>query len=151
VSAAPTRHRHLEVVLAEHDLRLVHHALLSALDDLGPLSQQQLADSLDLDKSHLVGRIDDLESRALVTRERDPGDRRRHRVTPTPAGKALVDQLRPVARASQQTFLDGLSAAQQQSLIALLGRVLAANDRARLGAASDHRHPPTDPHQVPAR
>lgn len=32
-----------------------YHAVLSALDDLDPLSQQQLADSLDLDKSHLVG------------------------------------------------------------------------------------------------
>jgi DNA-binding MarR family transcriptional regulator len=144
--------RHLEVVLAEHELRLVHHALLSALDDLGPLSQQQLADSLDLDKSHLVGRIDDLEGRALVTRERDPSDRRRHRVTLTPDGKALLDRLRPVARASQQTFLDALSRAEQRSLIALLGRVLAANDRARLGTASDHGHPATDPDDpLPAR
>jgi MarR family transcriptional regulator, lower aerobic nicotinate degradation pathway regulator len=122
----------------------LHHALLSALDDLGPLSQQQLADSLDLDKSHLVGRIDDLEGRALVTRERDPGDRRRHRVTLTPAGKALVDQLRPVARASQQTFLDALSTAEQQSLITLLGRVLAANDRARLATPVASSDPPRD-------
>lgn len=125
--------RHLELVLGEHELRLVHHAVLSALDDFGPLSQQQLADALDLDKSHLVGRIDDLESRELVTRERDPVDRRRHALTLTPVGKALVDQLRPVALESQRQFLATLGVDEQETLVALLRRVLAANDAARRG------------------
>jgi DNA-binding MarR family transcriptional regulator len=143
--------RHLEAVLAEHELRLVHHAVLSALDDLGPLSQQQLADALDLDKSHLVGRIDDLERRQLVTRERDPVDRRRHALTLTPVGKALADRLRPVALESQRQFLATLGADEQETLISLLRRVLAANDAARLGAAEAPSSPPhPDDHQAPA-
>jgi MarR family transcriptional regulator, lower aerobic nicotinate degradation pathway regulator len=130
--------RHLEKVLGEHGLRLVHHAVLSALDDFGPLSQQQLADSLDLDKSHLVARIDDLEGRGLVTRERDSADRRRHRVTLTPAGSTLVTQLRPVALASQRAFLNALSTGEQETLVALLGRVLKDNDHGRLEPGIDH-------------
>jgi MarR family transcriptional regulator, lower aerobic nicotinate degradation pathway regulator len=123
--------RHLEAVLRERGLLLGHHAVLTALDDFGPSSQQYLADALDFDKSHLVGRIDHLEGRGLVERTRDPDDRRRHRVALTAAGRALLDELRPVAQQSQKGFLDALSAAEQRTLISLLQRVLAANDAAR--------------------
>lgn len=124
--------RHLELALAEHDLVLIHHGILAALDDFGPLSQQQLAASLDFDKSHLVARIDNLESRELIRRTQDPGDRRRNQVALTEAGQELVDRLRPVARESQQGFLQTLSEAEQEALISLLRRVLDANDATRL-------------------
>jgi MarR family transcriptional regulator, lower aerobic nicotinate degradation pathway regulator len=91
-----------------------------------------LADSLDLDKSHLVGPIDDLEERKLVKRTRDPGDRRRNQVALTPAGKSLTDELRREGQRSQKGFLDALSPAEQKTLISLLQRVLAANDAARV-------------------
>lgn len=123
--------RRLEGVLREHDLRLGHHAILAALDDFGPMSQQQLADSLDFDKSHLVGRIDVLEERRLVTRAQDPDDRRRHRIALTAAGRALLNRLQPVAKQSQKGFLEALTAAEQRTLVSLLRRVLAANDAAR--------------------
>lgn len=123
--------RHLERVLRERDLSLGHAAILSALGDFGALSQQQLSDALDIDKSHVVSRLDDLETRALVTRTQDPDDRRRNLITPTPTGRAMIDELRTVALQSQRGFLDTLSAAEQRTLIALLGRVLAANDAAR--------------------
>ena len=127
--------RRLEVVLEDHDLALIHHGVLSALADFGPQSQQQLADSLDFDKSHLVARIDDLQSRGLVTRAQDPADRRRNQIALTTAGRALLDRLRPVAEESQQSFLDALSPAEQDTLVALLRRALDANDAAR-GAAT---------------
>ena len=101
------------------------------LGDFGPLSQQQLADSLDFDKSHLVGRIDLLGERDLVTRTQDPDDRRRHWVALTPAGRTLLNRLRPVAKQSQKGFLEALTAAEQRTLIPLLRRVLSANDAVR--------------------
>lgn len=129
--------RHLELVLEEHDLGLVHHAVLSALEDYGPLSQQELADSLDLHKSHLVGPIDDLEDRRLAKRTRDPSDRRRNSVALTRTGAALATELHTVAKHSQQGFLDALTQEEQQALTSLLQRVLAANDRARLAPTED--------------
>jgi MarR family transcriptional regulator, lower aerobic nicotinate degradation pathway regulator len=129
--------RHLERVLREYGLALTHHAVLSALDDLGPLSQQELADSLDIDKSHLVGPIDHLEERGLVNRSRDASDRRRNQVALTPAGKKLVGELQRAGRRSQRGFLDALSAAEQETLVSLLRRVLAANDAARLAEADE--------------
>jgi DNA-binding MarR family transcriptional regulator len=128
--------RHLEAILDEHGLALVDHAMLSALDDLGPLSQQELADLLDLAKSRLVAWIDELERRGLVTRVQDTSDRRRNQVTLTSAGQTLVDELKPAARRSQRDFLDVLSAGERKTLISLLQRVLAANDAARAKASS---------------
>ncbi|MGH2761617.1 MAG: MarR family winged helix-turn-helix transcriptional regulator [Thermoleophilaceae bacterium] len=128
---------HLEAALAEHDFVLIHHAILAALDDFGPRAQQQLADSLDFDKSHLVARIDQLESRGLIGRAQDPADRRRNQIALTAAGQELIDRLRPVARESQQGFLQTLAPAEQKTLISLLRRVLDANDAARLTATGE--------------
>ncbi|MGH4014095.1 MAG: MarR family winged helix-turn-helix transcriptional regulator [Pseudonocardiaceae bacterium] len=130
-------YHYLANCLREHDLLLGHHAVLTALDDFGPLSQQRLANCLNFDKSHLVGRIDHLEQRGLVARMKDPADRRRHQVTVTPEGQALLAELRPVAEMSQQQFLDTLTDSERETLMTLLRRVLDANDAARLGAESE--------------
>jgi DNA-binding MarR family transcriptional regulator len=129
--------RHLEAVLAEHDLVLIHHGILAALSDFGPQSQQQLADALDFNKSHLVARIDDLERGGLVTRSQDSADRRRNRIELTDAGRRLIDGLRPVAQESQRGFLNALSRAEQETLVSLLRRALDANDATRGAAAED--------------
>lgn len=143
--------RDLAAALARHDLLLVHHAILCALDDFGARSQQQLADALDLDKSHLVGRIDLLESRGLVQRAPDRVDRRRYRVRLTPTGRRLVRRLRPVAAQSQERFLEALSPEERETLLALLQRVLDANDTDRLGDDAAGRLAPhtTDDDQAP--
>lgn len=138
--------RHLEAVLAEHGMALIHNAVLTSLDDFGPRSQQQLADSLDFNKGHLVGRIDELEDRGLVTRTQDPTDRRRNTIALTPAGRALVERLRIVALDSHRGFLDALTPAEQQTLISLLRRVLGASDAARLTHADARPPRPEETH-----
>lgn len=118
----------LERELAVRDLKLVHNAVLVALDDFGAQSQQELAASLRIDKSHLVKHIDVLEARGLVQRAADAADRRRHRVTLTDAGRTVVRELHEVGRESQRGFLDALTAAEQRTLVRLLTRVLEDND-----------------------
>ncbi len=131
--------RQLEVALARHDLQLAHDAILSALDDFGALSQQQLADALDLDKSRIVGWVDDLTGRHLVTRSQDPADRRRNVVALTDRGRRLVKKLGPIASQSQCGFLGALSPAEQRTLGTLLRRVLEANDARSLGPRTGPR------------
>jgi MarR family transcriptional regulator, lower aerobic nicotinate degradation pathway regulator len=143
--------RHLEEVLAEHELVLIHHGVLAALADFGPQSQQQLADSLDFHKSHLVARIDELQRRGLVTRTQDRADRRRNQIALTPTGRELVDSLRPVAVESQHGFLEALSPAEQETLVALLRRALDANDAARDLAAHDTTAAPHEHDSPPSR
>src|SRR5688500_18732863 len=72
--------------LASLELRTNEFAVLHHLQEAGPLSQQQLGGALGIDPSNLVGLLDALESDGLIVRPRDPRDRRRHLVEPTPAG-----------------------------------------------------------------
>ncbi|HZE40083.1 MAG TPA: MarR family transcriptional regulator [Stackebrandtia sp.] len=123
--------RAIEAELAAHGLKLEHHAVITALNDFGPQSQQEISRRLRFDKSHLVRHIDFLEERGIVTRSPDPHDRRRHRVELTDDGVKLIAALAPAARRSQREFLGCLSAAEQRTLVSLLRRVLEANDADR--------------------
>ncbi|HEX6341263.1 MarR family transcriptional regulator [Umezawaea sp.] len=128
--------RRLKEVLAADDLLLPQYGLLVTLDDFGPTSQQCLADPLDMDKSHLVGKIDKLDKlaeRGLLAREADPVDRRRHRIVLTEQGKALVERIRPIAEKSQGEALAVLSEEERAVLESLLLRVLDAHDAERVG------------------
>ena len=117
--------RHLVAVLAEHHLRLQHFAVLTALADFGPLAQHELAERLGLNRSHLVGYLDEIEGRDLVARRRDPADRRRQHVDLTAAGTALVAELLPVVERANEELLAPLSADERRTLAELLRRVVA--------------------------
>jgi DNA-binding MarR family transcriptional regulator len=125
--------RGLADALAERGLRLPHFAVLTGLADFGPLAQHDLADRLGLNRSHLVGYLDEVESRGYVARERDPGDRRRQRVALTEDGRTVADELLWLAQESQQEFLGVLTEAERETLIGLMRRVVNADDAA-------HRH-----------
>jgi DNA-binding MarR family transcriptional regulator len=68
-------------------LRPRHLIALKLLSEQGPASQQGLAEALSLDPSNVVGLLNELEERGLVTRRRDPADRRRHIVELSPLGE----------------------------------------------------------------
>ncbi|MFC9981254.1 MarR family winged helix-turn-helix transcriptional regulator [Gordonia sp. NPDC127522] len=120
--------QYLEDELARRGLKLAHNAVLTALVDFGPAAQQDLAESLRIDKSHLVKHIDLLEARGWLRRESDPDDRRRHRINLTTTGRRQARDLQRVAQQSQRDFLRSLDSAEQATLIELLTRVLADND-----------------------
>ncbi|MFD7310784.1 MarR family winged helix-turn-helix transcriptional regulator [Promicromonospora sp. NPDC059942] len=128
-------HRALVADLAKHGLRLPHFAVLTGLHDLGPLGQHELADRLGLNRSHLVGYLDRLEEAGLVSRVRDPGDRRRQQVQLDPAGERLAAELIEGARAGEAADLAVLSADELATLTDLLRRVLLADDAAAADAA----------------
>jgi DNA-binding MarR family transcriptional regulator len=125
--------------LAEHRISTAEHGVLIALGDFGALSQQQLAEGLDADKSHVVRLIDGLERRELVTRSADPRDRRRHRIELTSAGRALVDAIVPLTQEIEASHLSALSPTEQRTLASLLRRVLEGQDRARAQGSSSAR------------
>lgn len=82
--------------LAEYDLRAVSFSALSIIVGEPGLTQTQLADSLQIERSNLVTIIDELAGRNLIVRAPVAQDRRRHALMPTTAGK----QLAAVAKAS---------------------------------------------------
>jgi DNA-binding MarR family transcriptional regulator len=110
--------------IAGQGLLLPHFSVLATLDDFGPLAQHELADRIGVNRSHLVRYVDELEGREAVRRERDPGDRRRQVVSLTPAGQALLAQLRTSIDEVQEPFLAPLSADERAVLMELLVRLL---------------------------
>src|SRR5580704_11625778 len=84
--------RAVDATLEPGGLRTRHLIALRLLSEFGPAGQQGLADSLSLDPTNVVGLLNELEERELVTRRRDPADRRRHIVELTAAGSGEVAQ-----------------------------------------------------------
>jgi DNA-binding MarR family transcriptional regulator len=125
--------------IAGHGLLLPHVSVLTALDDLGPLAQYELADRLGINRSHLVHYVDELENRQAVRRERDPDDRRRQVVSLTREGQALLARVRTPIGEVQQRFLAVLSEDERAVLMELLLRLLDHATEAANGSAGASR------------
>ncbi len=76
---------------------------LDVLDAEGPMAAGQLAEHTGLTTGAITGIVDRLVEQRLVTRQRDPNDRRRVIVTPSPERFAELGEL-------VQPLLEGLQA-----------------------------------------
>src|SRR5271154_476313 len=118
--------RAAEASMAPGGRRPRHLIALKLLSEHGPASQQGLAEALSLDPSNVVGLLNELEERGLITRRRDPADRRRHIVELSASGEdelACAD-----ARLSrvEDELLGALSAEERETLYGLLVRAVGA-------------------------
>jgi DNA-binding MarR family transcriptional regulator len=105
-----------------------HVGLLRAIA-IGPgRSQQAIADEFGIVPSRMVAFIDELEEMGLVERRRHPGDRRVHLLHLTAEGGRLMRRLATVGRASEESLLRSLSAAEREVLRDLLTRIAADQD-----------------------
>ncbi|WP_214320089.1 MarR family winged helix-turn-helix transcriptional regulator [Nonomuraea sediminis] len=62
-------------------------AVLAVFDVAEPISQQEAATRLGIDRTTMVAMVDTLEGKGLVTRRPDPADRRRNLVELTVKGR----------------------------------------------------------------
>jgi DNA-binding MarR family transcriptional regulator len=76
-----------EAAMAPGGLRPRHLIAMRLLSEQGPTGQHGLTEALCLDPSNVVGLLNELEERGLITRRRDPADRRRHIVELSPTGE----------------------------------------------------------------
>jgi DNA-binding MarR family transcriptional regulator len=106
--AVPGRPSSLSQVFALHEL-----------DREVGLSQRELAERLGLEKSTVSRLVTDLEADGLVTRDRDPANRRLYRLEITEAGRATeVDHLNGEIVALARAH--GLRAPVNERLVALV-------------------------------
>jgi DNA-binding MarR family transcriptional regulator len=102
--------------------------LLASLADEGVASQAELSRRTGIDPSDVVAAINDLESRRLVTRQRDPHDARRNVITLTRTGRAELARLDALVAAIQDRFLAPLSESERLQLTRILTKLTAEND-----------------------
>ena len=84
-------------------------AVLIAIDSQAPLSQQEVAGRLRVDRTTMVLLIDELENKGLVQRRRDPGDRRKNVVVLTDAGRTTLREASRASDEAERLFLGPLS------------------------------------------
>lgn len=117
-------HARLEARLADEHQSLRTYYVLVALSEDGPLSQQEVCDRIDIDRSDMVRLIDGLEGRGHVRRTRDLEDRRRYQLTLTPRGKKAVSRCDAILATVTDDLLDALSPDERRTLHRLTLRAL---------------------------
>ena len=117
----------LERELAAEGLSLRTHQVLASIDEHGARSQQQVCDSIVVDRSEMVRIVDRLEEAGMLVRRRDRADRRRHRLELTPSGREALQRGERVIEAVTKDSLSRLSESERSTLHALT--LLALGER----------------------
>jgi DNA-binding MarR family transcriptional regulator len=112
--------RRLRAAHTAHNLKPRQFQILGLLHDHGALAQRELMQAMDVDPSILVTLLNPLEADGLVTRERDPGDRRRHLVTLTRAGERHLASASRAQKETEDALFASLDNDQREQLRGLL-------------------------------
>jgi DNA-binding MarR family transcriptional regulator len=103
-----------------HNLKPRQFQVLGLLHDHGGLAQRDLVHEMDMAPSMLVTLLNPLETDGLVSRRRDPADRRRHLVTLTPAGEKQLTNASRAQKDTEDALFAALDNEQREHLRALL-------------------------------
>jgi MarR family transcriptional regulator for hemolysin len=134
--AARTVSRAFDEALDEASGTLPVWLILLNLKIHRPASQRELAEAVGVREATLTHHLNAMDARGLITRERDPVNRRIHVVRLTEAGEAAFLRLREVAFAFDAKLRAGLTDADLDSLDGLLGQLTA-----NVGSAGDGSPP----------
>ena len=126
--AAARGHRLVAEALAREGLRMMHHAVLSAVAELGPVSQAQLGRSLHIDPKDMVAIVNDLQEGGLVTRTPDPTDRRKNAITISASGRQRLARTERLSDEANDELTAALTPAEREQLIGLLARVVHSEE-----------------------
>ena len=113
----------------EYDLTPLQYAALAALSVSDPLDQVTLGGMIALDRTTIGVVIRNLEARELVVRETSTRDRRSKMIRISPAGTALLTEVRPLVENVQTRLLAPLAIEEQDQLVALMQRVVEAHNQ----------------------
>lgn len=95
-------------------------------------NQRALAEAVGIREATLTHHLNAMDAQGLITRRRDPANRRVHLVELTEAGEAVFGRLRSAALEFDRRLRDGISSEDVAILNDLLGRLehnVAGDDR----------------------
>ncbi len=106
-----------------------YHQVLQSLSDLGPRSQHELCELLHVNRTTMVELIDAMEHADLVTRRRNPSDRRSYALQPTPTGQQMLQRLTEAVDRADAQLTATLSERERQRLQTLLEAIASADEQ----------------------
>jgi DNA-binding MarR family transcriptional regulator len=118
----------LSEVTQPDDLSPVEYAVLGSLDDSPGIDQRTLADRIGVDVVSAHQLIGKLAARGLVQQTIAPNDRRARALTLTRKGAQVRRRLRPRIAAAHERIMAPLSPREQAAFVAMLGRIVDANE-----------------------
>ncbi len=104
-----------------------HYGVLSVLEEKGSITQHEIGRCIYVDRTTMVGILDDLEKKGLVERKEHPTDRRSHAVYLTSKGKEAVGKAHHLASTVEKRFLECLSAREQKELRQILRKLVVSH------------------------
>jgi DNA-binding MarR family transcriptional regulator len=109
--------------LSDYHIKAKHYGILSLLDDQGPMTQIDIGNTLQIDRTSMVGFIDDLEQLELVERRRNPNDRRAYNIHLTSTGQKSLADLHTLVQNTEAESLSALSSSETSHLLQLLLKI----------------------------
>jgi MarR family 2-MHQ and catechol resistance regulon transcriptional repressor len=109
-----------------HDLSVTQCHALDVIGDAGPLSMNDLAARLYLDKSTTSRVVDSLERKGLALRDANPSDRRALLLSATDDGRRLLATIRTAIIAEEKSLLVEFEPAVRREMTRLISRLARA-------------------------
>jgi DNA-binding MarR family transcriptional regulator len=117
-------HREFLTALQPLAIEPRHFGTMRALRIVGPATQGELGALLDVSAATVVQIIDHLEERGLVTRERDPADRRVYRLHLTADAERVVEEATTISLHVLADRFGGAGSPDRKDLVRLLRLLL---------------------------
>ncbi|MGV6810748.1 MAG: MarR family winged helix-turn-helix transcriptional regulator [Brevirhabdus sp.] len=80
------------------DISIPEWRVVAHLSQSGAVSVREIHEKVDMDKSKVSRAATRLETRGFITKQTNPGDRRLVELALTDKGRAMIDELAPLAR-----------------------------------------------------
>ncbi len=118
-------HRKLAHELTEFNLTVSQFAALRALEGFEEgCTMSELAEAARQISATMTGIVDRLLERGLITRHRNPADRRSLRVSLTSQGEYLLQRIKEQKRLRLRQFLEELSISERHDFMRLIQKYL---------------------------
>lgn len=116
--------RAISIELQPFEVSSGQWSVLRVLWESEGLSQVELADCMRVEKASLTGVLDVMEKRDLISRTRNPEDRRKVNIHLTPRARALKDKLLPYRARINRKATRGMTTDEVETLRRLLTQVI---------------------------
>jgi DNA-binding MarR family transcriptional regulator len=107
----------LDHTVPGHQVSMSQAFALHELDTEAPLSQQELAERLRLEKSSVSRMAAEMERRGLLVRERDPDNHRQYRLRLTDKGRTMHARMASSFHARYEQWVGDLTGAERAALL----------------------------------